>query len=108
MRVSDPRDDNPVFLVSTKQYEKLEALLSEDPGRANFQEPENSGAYSPLHLAAQTDDVKAVKIILRHGGRVETKDAVGETPLQKARNFASDELIKLLEAELEGPIESRL
>lgn len=81
------------------RYEVLELLISNGA-------PINKRGlndWTPLHMAAARNDVKAIKILIEHGADISIKTRIDDyaTPLEEARNLNCHEAVKFLE-NLEG------
>jgi ankyrin repeat protein len=49
---------------------------------------------TPLHMAAQSDNVRAAELLIQHGARVMARDAKGRTPLDYAESASMIRLLK--------------
>jgi ankyrin repeat protein len=54
----------------------------------------DSQGRTPLHFAAEDDNVRAAEILIREGARVMAKDAAGRTPLDYAESASMIRLLK--------------
>jgi ankyrin repeat protein len=49
---------------------------------------------TPLHIAAENDNVRAAEILIREGAKVMPRDGAGKTPLDYAESSAMIKLLK--------------
>jgi ankyrin repeat protein len=54
----------------------------------------DSRGRTPLHIAAEVDNVRAAEILIRHAARVMARDTQGKTPLDYAESTAMIRLLK--------------
>ena len=54
----------------------------------------DSAGKTPLHIAAEHDNVRAAEILIRHAARVMARDGRGKTPLDYAESAAMIRLLK--------------
>jgi ankyrin repeat protein len=77
--MAPPRDN---FLnVPLDNPQALERALEQQPGLATAAD---SHQVTLLHLAALHDEPEAIRLLIRHGARVDASDALGLTPLHWA------------------------
>jgi ankyrin repeat protein len=56
----------------------------------------SANGYTPLHDAVMTNNIAAVKLLIRYGANRNIKGKDGLTPLEKAIKENKGELVKLL------------
>jgi ankyrin repeat protein len=54
----------------------------------------DSAGQTPLHIAAQIDNVRAAEILIKEGAKIKPKDRFGRTPLDWAQSAAMIKLLK--------------
>ncbi|KAI8956746.1 ankyrin [Daldinia sp. FL1419] len=57
---------------------------------------QGNGGETPLHDAVGTNSVAVTKVLLRYGARTDIQDAMGKTPLFRARDLRRDRLLSIL------------
>lgn len=89
--------DEPLFVaIQSKDYDKMEELLEEDPNLANKQ---HIGGGTYLNCAAASGDKKIVEILLKHGANPNGSANCGMSPLVMACSNGDVEVARqLLEA----------
>lgn len=102
-KILDHRDnDGDSFLhraVSLGSLSCVEALLDFgfSPNTPHSNEHEYSDGGSPLHVASQNDNPEILKILIKKGGNVNSKDNFyGNTPLHIAARFDSFQCFQVL------------
>eukprot|EP01102_Stenamoeba_stenopodia_P010797 TRINITY_DN3284_c0_g3_i1.p1 TRINITY_DN3284_c0_g3~~TRINITY_DN3284_c0_g3_i1.p1 ORF type:complete len:104 (+),score=30.28 TRINITY_DN3284_c0_g3_i1:196-507(+) len=74
--------DRPIHRAAEAgDVKKLEKILSEDPTLVNIKGYDD---LTPLHWAAISGNVEAVKLLLDRGANIDAKSLSGETPLSEA------------------------
>ncbi|MBW3540609.1 MAG: ankyrin repeat domain-containing protein [Planctomycetes bacterium] len=66
------------YAAEVGNLKTLEALIDSDPDVVHSRD---SVGRTPLHYAADGNQVKAVKLLIEHGARVDERDRMGYTPL---------------------------
>ncbi|HXT00661.1 MAG TPA: ankyrin repeat domain-containing protein [Elusimicrobiota bacterium] len=83
------------------RYEVLELLLAAGA-------PVNSKGindWTPAHMAAARDDIKALDILIRHGADLSIRTEIDDyaTPLEEARHLGKVNIVRYLERRLISP-----
>ncbi|OTA53987.1 ankyrin, partial [Hypoxylon sp. EC38] len=105
----DKGDDTPIIKCCMAGHiESLRALINAgaDTGLING----ISGVGAPLHWAAFTGNLKAVKILVENGADLEIQDAAHQTSLHiamKMGNYKMTDLLLRLGANLCGPADHK-
>jgi ankyrin repeat protein len=81
-----------IYAVQFKSYEVAEYLLSKGAIQSK-----GWGVY-PIHDAVMNYDLEMLKLLVKHGADVNSKDDSGYTPLYKAINYTdgTDDIIEYL------------
>jgi ankyrin repeat protein len=72
--------------------EKLEFLLEHFPKPNEL----NSMGQAPLHCAASTGNIVAIKVLIKHGANPNIQDREGNTPLMEAAKEGKAEIMHIL------------
>lgn len=54
----------------------------------------DSKGRTPLHFAAQADNLRAAELLIREGARIMARDEQGRTPLDYAESASMIQLLK--------------
>ncbi len=58
-----------------------------------------ANGYSPLHDAVWANNLEAVKILLKHGARMDIAAKDGMTPYEKAKNEGKNEIVDYMKSQ---------
>jgi ankyrin repeat protein len=72
----------------------VEYLVNKEKIDVNACDPSNCEA--PLHLAAYVGDGNIVKLLIKHGAKIDAKDSEGKTALMIAEEEGNKEIVQLL------------
>ncbi len=88
------KEEEMLMLASEKNAFKIaKYLIEQQKANVNVQDEEG---FTPLHLAAQNDHDKVVKLLLKQKANVDVQDKEGFTPLHLAAQNGHDSMVKLL------------
>jgi hypothetical protein len=96
----DPWGYTPIHTALEREredkYELLDALLSAGAS-VNLK---GANDWTPAHMAAARDDVKALRILVRHGADLTIRTDIDDhtTPLEEARNLGKTSAVSFLES----------
>lgn len=85
--------------VSDRQYKAIAIFLNHGVN-VNFCKPNMVYPYNPtpVHVAAENNDFKTVKLLVEHGADVTIKDKYGERPYHCAEKNKNEEMIQFIKS----------
>ncbi|MBN9298719.1 MAG: ankyrin repeat domain-containing protein [Filimonas sp.] len=86
--------------VSNRQYKAIDLFLNADID-VNFCKPNMVFPYNstPVHVAAENNDLATVKLLVQHGANVTIKDKYGERPYNCAVENKNEEMMLFLKSQ---------
>ena len=81
--------------VKSRDHQTVKILLElgADP---NVQSLPSHGQLTPLHIAVKEGAIKIVELLLEHGASIQLINADGESPLDLAKKYQYEQIIKTL------------
>ena len=93
--ICDNKGNTPLHLACQSQKE-IVVLHLVDKRRASVDTRNKLNGEAPIHVAAQSNSIKIVDILLERGANIESRDTSGCTPLHHAARCDQNAMIQHL------------
>jgi len=96
VNVKTKNGDTPLHMAAPSKFEVMEWLIN----KGAAVNAENEAGRIPLHVVREWEGrvMDKIKLLIRHGSKVDVKDQEGWTPLHQAAGNGSIEIVQLLVA----------